>query len=1115
MVTMMATKQWTSQSGLSGAGDWFSTATSWIDANLHQYTSPPTAGDTAEIFTGSVSITAADATTPGRGTLDGITVIFTPAGGEATPTLDVSNEQFSSLMYLFTEAAPGLGGVLVTRGTVGFAGTLQSDFSGASLTLDIENQGGLATFTNTGTLKASNGSALSVTGAADAVLSSSGLLCANDASTLDIAVAVTSTSLGMVEALLQGVLDVTGPMTNLGTMLASELVGGLYDAGTIDITGSLNNAGSISDACFGTIAATGGVANSGTISNAGGVVTLGGGVANSGIITDIGGTLTITDSVSGTGTILVGDHVALDGAVGAGQVVSFGTATDATLDLNNVAAFAGTIANLTGHDVIDIAAAATATTYDATSHLLTVLNGTSAVAAFTVSGGATTLNATPDGMGGTVLTAEQIGTPTQVETYIVQNDANTYNSGTAMPHGWPTPATIYYSFDAGATLSASDESGFLRAMTLYEDIANISFATADATHPADLVITTNNADTADTSYTVTAAGITTVATSATISIDTQVAGWTDLSGLGTNDTSGYGGYGFLTVLHELGHAIGFGHPGPYNDGGVNADFLTSQIFYTDTRQYSVMSYIGGSQSGAVWTDGTTTIQPQTPMLYDIGAAQMIYGANTSVLAGNDTFGFNSSFAANSALSVYNFAVNTVPVVTLYDAGQNNTLDLSGFSAASYVNLNPGAFSSADGLTGNIGIAEGTTITTAIGGAGNDSFVVNAQADTIDGGGGANTAIFDAPSTDFQVAANAGTVTVTDTLTGVTDTLTNVQLLQFTDTVQLAPCFLRGTRILTARGELPVEALVAGEDRVVTREGRLAPVVWVGWRELDPMRHPCPADVMPVRVRAGALAPGQPQRDLLLSPDHALAIQGGLIPVRYLINGASIVQEEHGGRIAYFHVELDRHDILFAEGAAAESYLDTGNRAAFANGSAATALHPRFAPDEAAALGIWAKAGCLPLVIAGSELTEARAVLAARAAALGHRVTSDPDLHATADHRRLALRRRDGVWRATLPPGAGCLRLVSRAAVPLHLDGPGADARRLGVAVGALWLDREAVALDDARLGAGWHAPEAEFRWTDGAAEIDLRGARRLALRIALAGRYWRVPGEPVPRQVRC
>ena len=263
-------------------------------------------------------------------------------------------------------------------------------------------------------------------------------------------------------------------------------------------------------------------------------------------------------------------------------------------------------------------------------------------------------------------------------------------------------------------------------------------------------------------------------------------------------------------------------------------------------------------------------------------------------------------------------------------------------------------------------------------------------------------------------------------------LTNVQVPPLAGAPGPAPCFLRGTRILTERGEIPVEALRAGEDRVITRDGRPAQVVWIGWRELDGARQPRPQDVMPVRVLAGALAPGQPRRDLQLSPDHALALGGVLIPVRYLLNGATVVQEARPGRIAYYHVELDRHDILLAEGAAAESYLDTGNRGAFTEGAGATHLYPRFAPGDAAALRIWAEAGCAPLVVAGPALAQARAAIAVRAQALGYRLTRDPDLHATADGRALALRRRDLVWQAALPPGAKHVRLLSlhgRAAAP--------------------------------------------------------------------------------------
>ncbi len=154
------------------------------------------------------------------------------------------------------------------------------------------------------------------------------------------------------------------------------------------------------------------------------------------------------------------------------------------------------------------------------------------------------------------------------------------------------------------------------------------------------------------------------------------------------------------------------------------------------------------------------------------------------------------------------------------------------------------------------------------------------------------------------------------------------------------CFATGTRIATLRGEVGVETLRAGEDVAVTAGGRQARIVWVGWRRVAVTLHPSPREVMPVRVRAGAAGPGKPARDLLLSPDHAVFVAGALIPVRYLVNGATILREpvEH---VTYWHVELDRHDLLLAESLPCESYLDTGNRAAFANGGKVVRLHADF------------------------------------------------------------------------------------------------------------------------------------------------------------------------------
>ena len=168
------------------------------------------------------------------------------------------------------------------------------------------------------------------------------------------------------------------------------------------------------------------------------------------------------------------------------------------------------------------------------------------------------------------------------------------------------------------------------------------------------------------------------------------------------------------------------------------------------------------------------------------------------------------------------------------------------------------------------------------------------------------------------------------------------------------CFAAGTRILTASGEVPVEALRIG-DHVATLHGhRLTPIVWLGYRHIDCLRHPSPTDVWPVRVEAGAIANGVPHRVLLLSPEHAVLLHHDatsvLVPIRHLLNGTTIAQVPVPS-ITYWHVELASHDAIIAEGLAAESYLDTGNRADFANGGPAVTVHPTFADLVCAQTGL--------------------------------------------------------------------------------------------------------------------------------------------------------------------
>jgi autotransporter passenger strand-loop-strand repeat protein len=155
-----------------------------------------------------------------------------------------------------------------------------------------------------------------------------------------------------------------------------------------------------------------------------------------------------------------------------------------------------------------------------------------------------------------------------------------------------------------------------------------------------------------------------------------------------------------------------------------------------------------------------------------------------------------------------------------------------------------------------------------------------------------------------------------------------------------PCFTAGTHILTPQGGVPVERLAIG-CAVLTQAGDAAPVIWIGRRRLDIASHPRPEQVRPIRIIADALADGVPARDLLVSPDHALFLNGVLIPAKALLNGRNVKQIDLPA-VTYYHVELATHDVIFAENCPVESYLETGNRAAFENAVGAATLHPDFA-----------------------------------------------------------------------------------------------------------------------------------------------------------------------------
>lgn len=178
-----------------------------------------------------------------------------------------------------------------------------------------------------------------------------------------------------------------------------------------------------------------------------------------------------------------------------------------------------------------------------------------------------------------------------------------------------------------------------------------------------------------------------------------------------------------------------------------------------------------------------------------------------------------------------------------------------------------------------------------------------------------------------------------------------------------PCFVAGTRISAQRGEVCIEDLAVSEP-VQTLTKAAQPIVWIGHRLVDCTRHPEPRSVWPVRIATGAFGPGRPIRDLWLSPDHAVYVGEVLIPIKYLINAATIAQVPVD-EVIYYHLELPHHAILLAEGLPAETYLDTGDRLNFANGGRAVVPYPDFSSRR------WDAEACAPLVIAGRELAAAR------------------------------------------------------------------------------------------------------------------------------------------------
>ncbi len=193
-------------------------------------------------------------------------------------------------------------------------------------------------------------------------------------------------------------------------------------------------------------------------------------------------------------------------------------------------------------------------------------------------------------------------------------------------------------------------------------------------------------------------------------------------------------------------------------------------------------------------------------------------------------------------------------------------------------------------------------------------------------------------------------------------------LQITTDTAINPCFAEGTRILTPKGEIPVENLKPG-DLLITHDGQEHPILWIGRRTINLATHARPDAVRPIIIEPEALGPAMPSRRLILSPDHALYLDGVLVPAKELLNWSSIRQDEATPSVTYLHLELARHSVIFAENTPAETFLDTGHRNAFDNAPMTT--------DLATMQQRRTTQSCAALCLSGPALAKIRQRIAAR------------------------------------------------------------------------------------------------------------------------------------------
>jgi Hint domain len=273
------------------------------------------------------------------------------------------------------------------------------------------------------------------------------------------------------------------------------------------------------------------------------------------------------------------------------------------------------------------------------------------------------------------------------------------------------------------------------------------------------------------------------------------------------------------------------------------------------------------------------------------------------------------------------------------------------------------------------------------------------------------------------------------------------------------CYCAGTLILADHGEVAVETLQIG-DRVITASGVARPIKWIGKRSYGGRFIMGRKDILPICFKTGSLGDGVPKRDLWISPHHAMYLQGVLIEARDLVNELTVTQAEQVDEVEYFHIELESHDVIVAEGALSETFVDDDSRSMFNNAHEYKGLYPDAAVAEARY--------CAPRVRDGYQIEAVRRAIDARAGRRASRVSA-PTLRGNIDVM-----------------GAG--RIAGWAQNPDYPEMPVClDILSDGQLIGQVLANRYRADLETAGLGSGRHGfefiPPRELRLSANTVEV--------------------------------